>query len=243
MFHYQDHDGLVVALDLLRLQLVYKYLGWGWGRYQARGNCHQLVPTKDNHHRILLTSAAWVNGPPCTCEIDSSPPVTSHPLWTSWGDWSLQKCGQQKHHCGCHTQGQGYTTPRALNGSWRMSPAAQLHSGSHTGSGLGRQSQLALPHRRTMLLPLTIHLVKCMRLCCGRITERQLCVPEREKKTQLCSHHHQARSMDAIEYYLSVVMIPVCSSHIHQQITNNVCLSFTFFFLTFCWFYLNQTSP
>jgi len=183
MFHCQDHDGLVVALDLLRLQLVYKYLGWGWGRYQARGNCHQLVPTKDNHHRILLTSAAWVNGPPCTCEIDSSPPVTSHPLWTSWGDWSLQKCGQQKHHCGCHTQGQGYTTPRALNGSWRMSPAAQLHSGSHTGSGLGRQSQLALPHRRTMLLPLTIHLVKCMRLCCGRITERQLRVPEREKNT------------------------------------------------------------
>lgn len=81
---------------------------------------------------------------------------------TLWAGCSLQKQGQRRQHCGCHTQEQGSTIPRALSGSWRMSPAARLHSGSCTGSGAATQRRRALPHQM-MLLPLITHLCRSMR--------------------------------------------------------------------------------
>lgn len=75
---------------------------------------------------------------------------------------NLQKQGQQTQLCGCHTQGQGSTTPGASSGSWRMSQATQHLSSSHIGSGVAKQRQQALPHRTTPP-HLIIHLCECMR--------------------------------------------------------------------------------
>ena len=148
---------------------------------------------------------------------------------TLWSDWSLQKRGLHKHHCGYHTQGQGSTTPRALNGSWRMSPAAQLHSSSHTGSGLGRQNQQALLHQRTILLPLTIHLLDIW---------EALHWNKNHWKTQLCAFR---KKRDTVVQVITIMAgpwmlhayqlfwFPGCSRSNHLQIGNNVHLSFVFF--------------
>lgn len=216
-----------------RLQLVYKYLGWGWGRYQTRRNCYQLVATKDNHQCILINTPACIHGSPCACEIGSSAPVTSNPRWILWSDWSLLKWSPQKHHCGSHIQWQGSTTPRALNGSWRMSPQAQLHSSSHTGSGLGRQSQQALLHQRTILLPLTIHLLDVWEALHWKkkpLKDTVVCFQE-EKRYSCASHSPSCQVHGCFMLWRTYQLFwfPVCSHSTHQQIRNNVRLCFVLF--------------